>query len=129
MLRYIFVFYIWLQNILLMRKILLAMLLAVAIVAPGQMSAKKAKDPVVMTVGNRDVRLSEFEYLYKKNNEQQQDSTTLDDYVDMFVNYKRKVLAAEAAGLDTLSEMVAEYNRYRAELAVPYMRVQYAMYQ
>ena len=59
------------------------MLLAVAIVAPGQMSAKKAKDPVVMTVGNRDVRLSEFEYLYKKNNEQQQDSTTLDDYVDM----------------------------------------------
>lgn len=124
MLRYIFVFYIWLQNILLMRKILLAMLLAVAIVAPGQMSAKKAKDPVVMTVGNRDVRLSEFEYLYKKNNEQQQDSTTLDDYVDMFVNYKRKVLAAEAAGLDTLSEMVAEYNRYRAELAAPYMRVQ-----
>ena len=33
--------------------------------------ANAAKDPVLMTVNGKDVKLSEFEYLYQKNNKQQ----------------------------------------------------------
>ena len=61
----------------------------------------KNNDPVLMTVNGKKVPLSEFEYLYKKNNSQQLQPQTIDEYVDMFVNYKLKVADAEAAGLDT----------------------------
>ena len=33
----------------------------------------KVKDPVIMTINGKDIKLSEFEYLYHKNNEQQLD--------------------------------------------------------
>ena len=44
-----------------------------AIAASAIISATAAKttDPVVMTVNGKDIRQSEFEYLYQKNNLQQ----------------------------------------------------------
>ena len=55
--------------------------------------AKKSgsSDPVLMNVAGQDVPLSEFEYLYHKNNAQQIQPQTLEKYVDMFVDYKLKV--------------------------------------
>lgn len=84
--------------------------------------AAKPKDPVLMKVGNDDVRLSEFEYLYNKNNTQQAQPQTIDEYVDMFVNFKLKVAAAEAAGLDTTKAFKDEYLKFRNELSEPYLR-------
>lgn len=75
-----------------------------------------------MTVGPQKVQLSEFEYLYKKNNDQQASKTSLDDYIEMFVNYKLKVQAAKDAGLDTTASYVSDMEKYTAELAAPYMR-------
>lgn len=75
-----------------------------------------------MKVGNDDVRLSEFEYLYNKNNTQQAQPQTIDEYVDMFVNFKLKVAAAEAAGLDTTKAFKDEYLKFRNELSEPYLR-------
>ena len=34
--------------------------------------ALAAKDPVLMKINGKDVKLSEFEYLFHKNNKQQQ---------------------------------------------------------
>lgn len=84
--------------------------------------AAKPKDPVLMKVGNDEVRLSEFEYLYNKNNTQQAQPQTIDEYVDMFVNFKLKVAAAEAAGLDTTKAFKDEYLKFRNELSEPYLR-------
>ena len=53
-----------------------------------------------MTINGKDVRLSEFEYLYNKNNQQQIEKEPLDKYVELFVLYKQKVADAEAAGID-----------------------------
>lgn len=80
-----------------------------------------AKDPVLMTVGGHDVKLSEFEYLYHKNNQQQLQPQSIDDYLKMFVDYKLKVADAEAARLDTSATFRAELDKYTAELAAPYM--------
>ena len=81
-------------------------------------------DPVLMTVNGKKVPLSEFEYLYKKNNSQQLQPQTLDEYVDMFVNYKLKVADAEAAGLDTTASFRQELVKYCNDLARPYLRDQ-----
>lgn len=84
----------------------------------------KSTDPVLMRVGGRDVRLSEFEYLYHKNNSQQLEPVTLDQYVEMFADYKRKVADAEANGLDTMKSFQDELAKYCNDLARPYLRDQ-----
>lgn len=82
----------------------------------------KDSDPVLMNVAGKNVTLSEFQYLYNKNNNQQLEPLTRERYLDMFVDYKLKVADAEAAGLDTTATFRAEYLQYRDELASPYMR-------
>ncbi|MDE6287065.1 MAG: peptidylprolyl isomerase, partial [Muribaculaceae bacterium] len=88
-------------------------------------AAGPAGDPVLMTVAGKDVPLSEFQYLYNKNNNQQLEPITPAKYLDMFVDYKLKVADAEAAGIDTTAAFRAEYAQYRDELAKPYMRDQW----
>ncbi|MCH5220239.1 MAG: peptidylprolyl isomerase [Muribaculaceae bacterium] len=102
-----------------MKKILFS--LGLLAVAAGVISAKSDKDPVIMTVNGRPVNKSEFEYLYNKNAGQQIEHQTLDEYVDMFVNYKLKVADALANHYDTTSSFQTELSQYRAELAAPYM--------
>ena len=79
------------------------------------------EDPVLMTINGKDVRLSEFEYLYNKNNQQQVEKETLEQYLDRFVLYKQKVADAEAAGLDTTRAFKTEFAGYQKDLAAPYM--------
>lgn len=100
-------------------------LIPVAAVAAAILSATAANrqaDPIVMTVNGKDIKQSEFEYLYNKNNLQQATPQSLEEYVDMFVVYKLKVADAEAAGLDTTATFRDEYNGYCAELSAPYLR-------
>ena len=79
-------------------------------------------DPVLMTVAGKDVHLSEFEYLFHKNNSQQVQPQSIDDYVGMFVDYKLKVADAEAEGIDTTAAFIGEFTQFRDELSEPYMR-------
>ena len=78
-------------------------------------------DPVLMTINGKDIKLSEFEYLYHKNNQQQVEKETLDQYVNRFILYKQKVADAEAAGIDTTAEFIREFEGYQKDLAAPYM--------
>ena len=78
-------------------------------------------DPVLMTINGKDIKLSEFEYLYHKNNQQQVEKETLEQYVDRFVLYKQKVADAEAAGIDTTRAFISEFEGYQKDLAAPYM--------
>lgn len=77
--------------------------------------------PVLMKIGDKDVRLDEFLYLFNKNKNQQQDTLSTRQYLNLFTDYKIKVLAAEAAGLDTLASFVTDINNYTDELAAPYL--------
>lgn len=91
------------------------------------MFAAKPSDPVLMTVNGKDVHLSEFEYLYHKNNAQQVAPQSLDEYLQMFIDYKLKVADAEAAGIDTTAAFVTEFTQFRNELSEPYMQDQAAL--
>ena len=83
--------------------------------------AASKKDPVLMTVNGEPVTLSEFEYMYHKNNQQQVAKMPLDKYMDMFTVYKLKVADAKAEGIDTASAFLREFNGYRNELLMPFL--------
>lgn len=85
-------------------------------------ASAKNNDPVLMTVNGKDVKLSEFEYLYNKNNSQQSQKQSIDEYIDMFTTYKLKVADAEAAGIDTTIAFRNEFNQHRNELVAPYLK-------
>lgn len=78
------------------------------------------EDPVVMKVNGVPVTRSEFEYSYNKNNSEDViDKKSVDEYVDLFVNYKLKVAAAYDARLDTLSSFKREFAMYRDQQVRP----------
>jgi peptidyl-prolyl cis-trans isomerase SurA len=81
------------------------------------------KDAVLMTVGNTKVTVGEFENVYHKNNSKETtgDTKSLNDYVDLFVNFKLKVKEAEDMGLDTAKSFKDELMGYRKQLAQPYL--------
>lgn len=84
-----------------------------ALLIGSALLAFAAKDPVLMTINGKDVKLSEFEYLYNKTNQQQTEKESLDQYVEMFKLYKLKVADAEAAKLDTTPSFIEELNVHR----------------
>ena len=78
-------------------------------------------DPVVMRINGKDVSRSEFEYNFNKNNgDNVVDKKTVDEYVDLFVNYKLKVEAALDARYDTLTSFKREFRTYRDQQIRPY---------
>lgn len=84
----------------------------------------KSSDPEIMKVGNMSVPLSEFEYLYHKNANQQLTPQPLEEYVGMFADYKMKVADAVEAGLDTTDAFRSEFKKFKKDLSEPYFRDQ-----
>ncbi|MGC9345133.1 MAG: foldase protein PrsA, partial [Bacteroidales bacterium] len=103
-----------------MRKYFSISLLLVAVIfsALGQVY----KDEVLITIDGKEITAGEFERVYKKNNnENVAQQQTMEEYLDMFINYKLKVYEAESLGMDTASEFLNEFNAYRKQLAQPYL--------
>ena len=74
------------------------------------------QDPMLMRINGKDILRSEFEYIYNKNNALSGiEQKTLNEYVDLFVNFKLKVAAAEAMGLDTTRAFRSEERRVGKE--------------
>ena len=95
--------------------ILLALALATS-------TGNKSNDEVLMTVGQEEVTVSEFETIFQKNNDLEQvEETYLREYTDLFIKFKRKVLDAEEMQLDTSAGFQQELAGYRKQLARPYL--------
>lgn len=93
-----------------------------ALIAVNTVFAQTNNDAVLMTVGNSKVTVGEFENVYHKNNNKEAtDPKSLNDYVDLFVNFKLKVKEAEEMGLDTAKSFRDELAGYRRQLAQPYL--------
>lgn len=99
----------------------LKLLLLILVIVPAGLFSQN-NDPVIMTINGNPITKSEFEYIYNKNNSTNSiDKKTLDEYVDLFVNFKLKVEEAKARGLDTTEVFKSEYTGYRGQLAKPYL--------
>ena len=98
------------------------LLVLLAIMMPALLFAQGWKSKTLVTIGDRDITAGEFMAVYEKNNVNSEvlDKKSVDEYLDMFVNFKLKVIEAEDLKMDTLPKFVKEYNNYRNQLAKPY---------
>lgn len=79
------------------------------------------QDPVLMTINNVPVTKSEFERIYYKNNRDSvRDEKAIRDYLELFINFKLKVMEAKNLGLDTMPTFKQELESYRKQLSAPY---------
>lgn len=81
-------------------------------------------DDIIVTIGDKKISKAEFEQIYKKNNSQLNDESDVKspkEYMDLFINYKLKVLEAEKRGYDTIPSFKSELEGYRNDLAKPYL--------
>ena len=115
---------------LLMHKRLLYAGAAVVTLLDGCQAAKPAATaapaagPAVETLGPYPVPANEFAYVYRKNNSAAPDYGTrrsVDDYLELYTNFRLKVLEAEQKGLDTTQAFKRELDGYRQQLAQPYL--------
>lgn len=94
--------------------------LLVALLVAATTTSAQTADPTIMTINGKAVPRSEFEYSYNKNNsETVVDKKSVDEYIDLFVNYKLKVMAAEEAGIDTTKAFRDEFRMYRDQQIRP----------
>lgn len=82
--------------------------------------AQNTSDPVIMKIAGQNILRSEFEYSYNKNNSEGViDKKTIEEYVDLFINYKLKVQAALDEHMDTLTSYNKEFRQYRDQQIKP----------
>ena len=87
-------------------------------------AASTAAGPAVETLGTYPVPANEFAYVYRKNNSTAPDYGTrqsVTDYLDLYTNFRLKVLEAEQKGLDTTQAFRRELDGYRQQLSQPYL--------
>ena len=80
-----------------------------------------ATDEVLMRIGDKKILQSEFEYFYKKNTIDTALNSSLEDYLQLFQNFKLKVCEAETLGIDTTSSFLEEFRGYRSQNASLYL--------
>lgn len=75
-----------------------------------------------MTIGDKKVTVKEFTDVYEKNNMKSDviEKKTVDEYLDLFVNFRMKVMEAYEMKLDTNARFKKELDGYRKQLAKPY---------
>ena len=85
--------------------------------------AQKNNDPVLFTVANTPVHVSEFKYIYSKTNGQNADYSkkSVEEYLDLYTRFKLKVQKAKELRLDTLPALKSELDGYRRQLADSYL--------
>ena len=83
-----------------------------------------AQDNILFSVGDTKVNKSEFEYIYQKNNfnnKADYSRKSLDDYLNLYVNFRLKVKEALAQGLDKNDRFKEELASYEKQLLDSYI--------
>ncbi|HTF82818.1 MAG TPA: peptidylprolyl isomerase, partial [Cytophagales bacterium] len=81
--------------------------------------------PYIIKVGQRRISPAEFKYVYNKNNSNNDSAYTLkniNEYLDLYTNFRLKVAEAESLGYDTLTSFKKELEGYKKQLAQPYLK-------
>lgn len=90
----------------------------------AQSSADIAKENVLIEVAGEEILKDDFVRMFKKNSPSRGVSASqeeLDEYLELFINYKLKLAQARELGLDTLASYLDETKQYRQQLVAPYL--------
>lgn len=97
-------------------------LIIAAMMLSAAMFAQVDDNTVLMTIAGEPATVGEFLYIYQKNNQEASvEHKSVDEYVDLFINFKLKVAAAKDAGIDTTAAFKKELDGYRRQTAPKYM--------
>ncbi len=101
-----------------MRSIYLLFFLILAFTSIAQVN-----DPVLFSVAGQAVKVSEFDYIYNKNNGKEADYSkkSLTDYLKLYTKFKLKVQAAKDMQVDTIPALIKELEGYRQQLTSNYL--------
>jgi len=82
-----------------------------------------AQEKILLEIDDEKITADEFLHIYTKNNTDENALTysAMNDYMELFVNFRLKVHEAQIMGLDTLSSFIQELSGYRSQLAQPYL--------
>lgn len=101
-----------------MKKVFLSIVLLA-----GSLMSFAQEDKVLLTINGEPVMLSEFLYIYEKNNQESSlEKKSMEEYLDLFINFKLKVTEAIAQGVDTTEAFAKELAGYRAQATPKYMQ-------
>ncbi len=107
-----------------MRVLVVLLFSTLTITAFGQKPVKPTQALPLFTVDSKTVTTDEFIYLYTKKNQSKSDDFTeakINEYLDLFINFKLKITEAQHRGMDTTSAFKKEFNGYKDELKKPYL--------
>ena len=103
-----------------MNRIIFSLMVFIAITL--QAVAQPAEP--LLTIDEHKISKDEFEYIYNKNNSNlyaDADRKTPKEYLELFINFKLKVVEAENLKMDTSQTFINELAGYREEIAAPYL--------
>jgi len=81
-----------------------------------------AQKNTIVTIDQKPISIEEFEYYYNKNNTNDlQQKMPVEEYMQLFVNFKLKVHQAYMLQMDTAQAFKQELEGYRNQLIKPYL--------
>lgn len=94
----------------------------VFLMMPSLLLAQSYGKKTLITIGDKKISAQEFMNTYEKNNINNDviDKKSVEDYLDLYIDFKIKVTEAEALMMDTSSTFIKELANYRQQLAKPY---------
>jgi peptidyl-prolyl cis-trans isomerase SurA len=96
----------------------------VSFIASFAFGQKQEDDLLLFSINDKPVKVNEFIYLYTKNHQGKAGEFTkekIEEYLQLFINFKLKVAEAEARGMDLKTEFIDELNTYKEELRKPFV--------
>ncbi len=82
-----------------------------------------SQERILLEIDNEKITADEFLHIYTKNNTDANalNYAAMNEYMDLFVNFRLKVHEAQMLGLDTMPSFIQELSGYRSQLAQPYL--------
>lgn len=83
----------------------------------------QTEDPVLFTVDGKEIRVSEFTYIYDKTNGDKANYSekSLKEYLDLYIDFKLQVAKGEKLGMDKDPKVLQEQNQYKRQLSSTYL--------
>lgn len=102
---------------------MLRILVFIFMVACSTIFVQAQDDPILFTIEDTPIHVSEFDYIYSKNSGQGNDYSleSLEEYLDLYVKFKLKVQKAKELKMDTIVSLQKELDGYRKQLAKSYL--------
>lgn len=103
-----------------MKKLMIAILLVAGAFA-GNLNAQNKSD-ILVTIGNQNITSGEFLDTYGKNNNlNTATESDLRDYLELFINFKMKVMEGVELQYDTARQFKMELQSYKKQSAQQYL--------